>query len=251
MSLLEKREGNYLLECSQIYNNKYSIKCIYNKKMLDYYIYEKDKDYLERYSKKFYLTKEGKIDVLKCISDFDSFIEYVKDTYILVKYHNLTIYYKKIKSYYDLLIIKPNSIERTKTIDFHEWIDRTYYLDNNPLYLSAKKTNDLELELRIKDMYLYISKSEEDELTKITNNRFIRRKNDSNNYYIDRSEIIDKTNYKILINSGFKFYHKPCLAMKGFTYQNYTINIKTKCIIDASKIDAKIISFNKFINLFN
>lgn len=265
----EVNKDNYELECYEIRDNKYFIRCDYENDS-KYYHYVLNDDYIYDYSEKLPLTNEGKEKVLECCKKFDEYIDYVKTNYACIDYNHYDFelkkdciekyYYKRIdNSYiYDVLIIKDhymNYIGRRTSITFNDIIPGKYKnIEKDKVYLSAINKNDRLLELRRKDYYSLLSKEEEKEVSEILGIKFIRQidpknKDFEDEYYIKKEELT-KDRLEILYACGYVINHKPYFAMNGKTHDIYTLYPKRKYGVDAALKDSKTISFEEFIKLF-
>ena len=260
----------YELECYEIMDSKYYIRCDYEEDYT-YYQYVLNDNYIYNYNEKFPLTDEGKERVIECCKKFDEYIDYVKTNYACINYNHYDFelkkdciekyYYKRIdNSYiYDVLITQDrymNYIGRRTSITFNDIIPGTYKnIEKDKVYLSAINNKDRLLELRRKDYYSLLTKEEEKEMSEILGIKFIRKIDSKNKdfedkYFINKEELTSER-FKYLYANGYDIRHDWYLAMNGKTHEIYTLYPKRKYGLDAAPIASRTISFEEFIKLFD
>ena len=214
-------KGNYeSLECVYVDNSGNFFLSLYDKENgseLFYYCF--GNDYIEYFveRQKAPITEDVKSIIVDCCKRYEERVSYCKDNYTYVEHLKVKFYYKKNEDAiaYDFLIVEDMLGKRyaiAQEYDFDAIIRDCRYdcLDNDPIYVAAKKNNDRELELRMKDMYCGLTKEEENEMTQITGIRYIRRKEHSKLFGVigylkvfnfDTQTLTEEEN-KILCNSG-------------------------------------------------
>ena len=214
-------KGNYeSLECVYVDNNGNFFLSLYDKENgSELFYYCIGNDYIEYFveRQKAPITEDVKSIIVDCCKRYEERVSYCKDNYTYVEHLKVKFYYKKNEDAiaYDFLIVEDTFGKRyaiAQEYDFDAIIRDCRYdcLDNDPIYVSAIKNNDRELELRMKDMYCGLTKEEENEMTQITGIRYIRRKEHSKLFWVIGyhkvfnfdTQTLTEEDKKILCNSG-------------------------------------------------
>ena len=255
------------LKCNWIIKGRYNI-AVLLPNGYECIRYEKGKDTFYYWNKEESASSKLLEDIKNACKAFDEKMDYYMKNYEYIKHNGVELYYKKRdnEAIYDMLIF--DDFSRIEFMSERIILRLIYKLskgkfdsiNDDPLYISSIKNKDRELELRIKDWYIGLSKEEENELTNITGTRYIRRIKDDNidildKYYIDASTMKDEE-YQIIRNSGIILWHEPYFGMMkygGCTHAYYTAKPKTLDMDDAAPKDKKdlVISFDEYLKLFD
>ncbi len=122
-------------------------------------------------------------------------------------------------------------------------------INDNPIYKAAIDTDDLEMQRLIK---LYYRIANEDECRWISDNVFGTYilpplSEEYNKSFFVCSDGIDSN---LLAKSGYRILHKPYFAMPGNTHGAWTLNPYSKVGTDAAPVQEEKISFEEYLGLF-
>ena len=255
----------YELACHGINNGKYLLK-YYGKKEYYYYDFDYDNNVLYKYNDIVATSEDELLRIREVIDNFNKELDYIHKNYTLAYLDriDLKIYYRRNEDniWYDYVSEYKGEIIKSHTIFFYHVYpfykkydiskeDYDYYedLNNNPIYLSAKESNDRLIELRLKDLYSYITDSEVKEIEEITKTKYLKRLDEAfNNSYVIFNPNDD--DYNILKYSCYVILHRPYFGMMDHTHDYYGLNPHTKFGVDATKKDEKPITFMEFLKIY-
>ena len=124
-------------------------------------------------------------------------------------------------------------------------------INDNPLYIAASENKDEDLKYRLKLYYnsatdsdcLWISERLGTHILPKLPEKYDRI------YVVDRNSIRE-SDFALLHNSGYQFWHRPYFAMPRSTHAKIELNPHTKYAVDAAKVDADTITFQEYLELF-
>ncbi|GEM_PF-5860207 len=226
------------------------------------YKYTRGNDFVTRDKHVLYLLPDVFNQVVTAINDFDKTVNEAKsgngyNTLPLI--NGITLYYKIEQSGYMGFITTPSSV-----IGVHKYDARSlfimvnsiigddyslYDVENHPIYIAADKCGDK----RICDLYVMCFGEVTNEFVEELSEQDgqMRLPKLSEEYNRDYAVIADGIDKALLHRSGYRFCHRPVFGMQNCTRANISINPYTKQCIDAAKVEAKAITFDEFLALFN
>ena len=255
------------LKCVKRIGDEYFISCDIKMRGHKEYKYKRNEDYITRYIPKvearpkiLYLKEFALNQIIDLINEFDLNLHSLdKDKYKILDFY---INYKRNKDCtYDLYFEYNQAKYYKKNISIIHYFFRldlypldkfiiTDDLDDNPLYILAKKRNDSELEGKIRIYYNAETNLDIDRIREKTNCEILPKLDEAYNMnYIVNN--ITEENVKLLEASGYQIVHRPHFAMRGSTHSKWILNPYNKSGVDAAKEDDNAISFHEFLNLFH
>ncbi len=121
----------------------------------------------------------------------------------------------------------------------------------HPFIIAARKEGDIMTEKRVKVFYRLADEDDCKLLAEMSGMNILPAlsKEYDREYYIEADTLTNKY-YDLLYRSGYKLLHRPYFGMKGNTHSKITLNPHTKIGVDAARTDAKSISFDDFLSMF-
>ena len=277
-------DGRFYIEniksciCSRKVNGEYDLCCDIHQRGYHSYHYDKEKGFITKDGKKgFYLSQTAAETADKAVTEFDEIVERTKNggfEKIVAEELNLTVYIEKTPSVACLFVEEYTDRNGDRIIEIENGsvFDEMHRLrcmsvgknggktaeilcspDEetiafNPFYLSALKSGDEILALRIKLFYNAATDEDCRRLTELTGKRVLPKLPEKYNrrYAVTK----DSVSYELLGNSGYGLGHWPCFAMMNRTYKNVTLNPHTRTGGDSAPADEEPITFDEFLKLF-
>ena len=243
--VLEKKDDEYHLQCK--------IKQHGEKE----YHYCMDDDYLSRNGKNLWLSDEAKNRVREGIDIFNGIIDRIEDNpdgFKIVEIDSdFRVFYRRtaLRSYEAIKEIYENGIYRYY---YEPTVSENYFFFNrkekpqdNALYVKAVRDNDLYVKYSVENLCGMLTKEGRLYLESVDGIKrlpYVKKCLDQI-FYVRYEDGI----WKSLYASKYGILHRPCFAMKGSTSSVIQLNPYTRCGVDATKEDAKTISWQEFYEM--
>lgn len=266
--------------CEELFGGFYKLDCKIHQRGSHLYNYKSGDDFISRDGyKKLYLSDSAMDTVTRAVSEFETEAAKtrewreikvpLRDSFISIRYKlledgNIEYYHeygKNEKSFYRIydplhsLLCKVGDLICRENVKFSlsEWHDMLLRstettIAKNPIYQAAVVQND---ELFAMILKLYYGIADDDECSYLSDYLGCRilpslPEEYDRNYVVERSDV----DYTMLNRSGYRIFHRPAMAMHGYTHSKITLNPHVKEGVDAARIDDGSISFNDYLNLF-
>ncbi len=244
------------------------------------YDYTRGDGFLLNVRKKLWLSKGARYVMASAIDGYDRLVGQAKDpaggfTEVPFDAVKVTLRYRKTgglfdclystfpiqsvepprEQYYAGLTLQEMLREFPRRSDISPRVDTDVYvwpdcdtLPTHPLYRAAVETGDdalrKELEIRYGDPSPEI-------LAQLNRTDGIRRlPRLSEEFDRDHVVAINTIDFGILEASGYRLWHRPYFAMRGYTHKAYMLNPHTKNGVDAAPSGAEPIPFFEYLKLF-
>ena len=264
--------------CSRKVNGKYVLCCDIHQRGYHSYRYDKEKGFITKDGKKgLYLSQTAAETADEAVTEFDEIVERMKNggfEKIVAEELNLTVYIEKLPSgacrfveeYTDrngdrIIEIENGSVfdemHRLRCMSFGKNGGKTAEIlcspDEetiavNPFYISALKSGNEMLALRIKLFYNAATDEDCRRMTELTGKRILPKL--AEKYNRNYAVVKDSVSFELLGYSGYRILHRPYFAMMNHTHKNITLNPHTRTGVDAAPAGEEPITFDEFLKLF-
>ena len=269
-------------ECHEKENDGYVIVCHIHQRGKRRYTYTKGAEHIEKdddSGKKLWLSQKAMQTVKEAVSGFDETVEQAKNgnfEKLCIEELDYTLYIEKpiadsgrvVKEYIGSCNARVTEIRNGDIFDEMHRISLLFYrlgngdermaeiiihpneetIKENPFYLTALKTGDELLILKIKLFYNAATAQDCRRLTEHTGTRVLPKLPEK--YDRDYAVTKDSASLELLRCSGYRILHRPYFAMMNQTHKNITLNPHTKTGVDAAPAGEEPITFDEFLKLF-